>query len=279
MENGWQEGRAGADHILEANFNRLTRDYRGMVLYSELLRQGFITRPRVSDEEQTVSGNRQKLVTETVSVVSGNMLDLHRINEPGSPLLIRSHIMNLTKPSDFTLYDFKGVIDAETFKNFLVWASTKDVSDIHIQGGNQIVVSRYGRLLYASTLKLADDQLSMLVNEVFGPEVRAKIRGGNPQDRALQLDGDQQSRYGLTHGERIRFRCNFVQATAGRIDSTTAVTMRVIPTEIPNLEMMGLESDLFDALLPQGLGLVGVKQVREKYLAGFGLSLLRRPFS
>lgn len=63
MENGWQEGRAGADHILEANFNRLTRDYRGMVLYSELLRQGFITRPRVSDEEQTVSGNRQKLVT------------------------------------------------------------------------------------------------------------------------------------------------------------------------------------------------------------------------
>lgn len=166
--------------------------------------------------------------------------------------------MNLTKPSDFTPYDFKGVIDAETFKNFLVWASTKDVSDIHIQGGNQIVVSRYGRLLYASTLKLADDQLSMLVNEVFGPEVRAKVRGGNPQDRALQLDGDQQNRYGLTHGERIRFRCNFVQATAGRIDSTTAVTMRVIPTEIPNLEMMGLESDLFDALLPhKGLGLVG----------------------
>jgi len=63
IESGWLEGRAGADHVLEANFNRLTRDYRGMVLYSTLLRQGFISRPRVSDEAQTVTGNRQKLVT------------------------------------------------------------------------------------------------------------------------------------------------------------------------------------------------------------------------
>lgn len=63
IKSGWQDGRDGADHILEANFNRLTRDYRGMLIYSTLLRQGFISRPRVSDEQQTVSGNRQKLVT------------------------------------------------------------------------------------------------------------------------------------------------------------------------------------------------------------------------
>lgn len=63
IEKGWQDGREGADHTLEANFNRLTRDYRGMLLYSTLLRQGFISRPEISDEQQTVSGNRQKLVT------------------------------------------------------------------------------------------------------------------------------------------------------------------------------------------------------------------------
>lgn len=63
IKKGWEEGRVSADHTLEANFNRLTRDYRGMLLYSQLLRQGFITRPVVTDQQQTVTGDRQKLMT------------------------------------------------------------------------------------------------------------------------------------------------------------------------------------------------------------------------
>lgn len=63
VRKGWEEGRISADHTLEANFNRLTRDYRGMLLYSQLLRQGFITQPVVADQQQTVTGDRQKLMT------------------------------------------------------------------------------------------------------------------------------------------------------------------------------------------------------------------------
>lgn len=63
MRQGWEEGRKSADHTLEANFNRLIRDYRGMLLYSQLLRQGFITAPVVTDQQQTVTGDRQKLTT------------------------------------------------------------------------------------------------------------------------------------------------------------------------------------------------------------------------
>jgi len=63
VRKGWAEGRISADHTLEANFNRLTRDYRGMLLYSQLLRQGLITQPVVSDQQQTVTGDRQKLMT------------------------------------------------------------------------------------------------------------------------------------------------------------------------------------------------------------------------
>jgi len=93
---------------------------------------------------------------------------------------------------------------------------------------------------------------------VFGPEVRATVTAARPVDRALQLDGDQNHRYGLARGERLRLRCNFVQATAGRLDRTLALTLRVIPTHIPELTGMGLEPDLFEALLPaRGLGLVG----------------------
>jgi len=166
--------------------------------------------------------------------------------------------MSQTKISDFTAFTFNGQIGAEDFKEFLAWCATQHVSDVHIQGGNYIIVSRHGRLLKASNVKLADDQLSRLIDAVFSPEVRALTRSGQPQDRPYQIDGDMNNRYGLTRGERLRFRCNFVQCTAGKIDSTIALTMRVIPTQIPDLTTMGIEQDLFEAFLPhKGLGLIG----------------------
>ncbi|EBH2659078.1 type IV secretory system conjugative DNA transfer family protein [Salmonella enterica subsp. enterica serovar Newport] len=63
LRQGWQEGRASADLTLETSMKRLTRDYRGMMLYALLWRQGMITRPSVSDQMQTVTGTGQKLVT------------------------------------------------------------------------------------------------------------------------------------------------------------------------------------------------------------------------
>lgn len=158
----------------------------------------------------------------------------------------------------FKPFGFEGGVNSNTFKEFFVWCAHQSVSDIHIQGGNQLVVGRHGRLLRASEFVLADDNLSKLLDEVFTPEIRANVRGGHPVDRALQLDGDSNNRYGLMRGERLRFRCNFVQATAGRQDTTIALTMRVIPSVIPDLQGMGIEKDLFDALLPHsGLGIIG----------------------
>ncbi|MCK9759918.1 plasmid transfer ATPase TraJ [Pseudomonas syringae pv. syringae] len=155
-------------------------------------------------------------------------------------------------------YDFGGEVSADTTRNFFVWCARQDVSDIHIQGGNNFVVSQHGRLHRASAFVLADDALSKIVDDVFSPEIRATVRGGQPVDSALQLDGDMHNRYGLMRGERLRFRCNFVQATAGRMDMTIALTMRVIPTDIPPLESMGIEPALFEALLPpSGLGIIG----------------------
>lgn len=63
LRKGWQEGRENADLTLETNMNQLTRDYRGMMLYSLLWRRGMISRPEVTDQQQTVTGSGQKLVT------------------------------------------------------------------------------------------------------------------------------------------------------------------------------------------------------------------------
>jgi len=164
----------------------------------------------------------------------------------------------MTETSTFEPYPFEDGLNGTTLRDFFVWCARQSVSDIHIQGGNNLVVGHHGRLRRASRFVLADDILSKLVDEVFNPEVRATVRGGRPVDRALQLDGDMSNRYGLERGERLRFRCNFVQATAGRLDTTLALTMRIIPWLIPDLTKMGIEDDLFEALLPaNGIGLIG----------------------
>ncbi|MEA9996491.1 plasmid transfer ATPase TraJ [Pseudomonas sp. 5S4] len=164
----------------------------------------------------------------------------------------------MTDTAIFEPFPFEGGLNSLTLRDFFVWCARQNVSDIHIQGGNHLVVGHHGRLRKASRFVLADDILSKLVDEIFNPEVRATVRGGRPVDRALQLDGDINQRYGLERGERLRFRCNFVQATAGRLDTTLALTMRIIPSLIPELTKMGLENDLFEALLPSnGIGLIG----------------------
>ncbi|MBD8577580.1 plasmid transfer ATPase TraJ [Pseudomonas syringae] len=164
----------------------------------------------------------------------------------------------MTEPTEFAPYPFEGGVNGTSMREFFVWCARQNISDIHVQGGNNLVVDRYGRKRRASAFVLADDSLSKVVDEIFNPEIRATVRGGRPVDRALQLDGDMYSRYGLERGERLRFRCNFVQATAGRMDTTLALTMRIIPSDIPPLTSMGLEPDLFDALLPpNGLGILG----------------------
>lgn len=160
--------------------------------------------------------------------------------------------------SDLKLYDFSGGLNADTLRGFMVWCAHNGVSDIHLQGDNHFVVGRYGRLLKASPFLVADDTMAKLMDEVFSPELRPQVRGGVPVDRAMQLDGDMNGRWGLKRGERVRFRVNLLQGTAGRQDSTIAWTLRVIPSDIPPLESLGLERELMTNLLPaKGVGLWG----------------------
>lgn len=164
----------------------------------------------------------------------------------------------MTDVSEFQPYPFELGVSATTMREFFVWCARQGVSDIHIQGGNHLVVDQHGRKQRASRFELADDTLSKLLDDIFSPEIRSMVKGGRPVDTALQLDGDMYNRYGLSRGERLRFRCNFVQCTAGRMDTTIALTMRIIPTDIPDLTKMNLEAELFEALFPpNGLGILG----------------------
>ncbi|WP_168403408.1 plasmid transfer ATPase TraJ [Erwinia amylovora] len=160
--------------------------------------------------------------------------------------------------SELERYDYGGGLNADTLRGFMVHCGHNNVSDIHLQGDNHLVVGRYGRLLRASPFAVADDTLAKLMDEVFTPELRPQVRGGVPVDRAIQLDGDMSGRWGLSRGERFRFRVNLLQGTAGRQDSTIAWTLRVIPSDILPLKSMGLKPELMANVLPaKGMGLWG----------------------
>lgn len=62
VKKGWIEGRKNADLIIESNFNRLIRDYKGMLIYSLLLQKNMISLPIVKEKQQTVTISDNKLI-------------------------------------------------------------------------------------------------------------------------------------------------------------------------------------------------------------------------
>ncbi len=156
-----------------------------------------------------------------------------------------------------TEYDFSGGVPADKLRGVLVHCYRHNVSDIHLQSGGPLVVDHYGRKVQASQFNLDHANLVRLVDEIYTPDIKSLIQGGQGADRSLQLEGDNNGRYGLNRGERVRYRSNFIQATIGALNTAMAITLRIIPSIIPSLDDMQLEEDLRRSLLPiDGLGLV-----------------------
>lgn len=54
---GWEDGVQQAESIIEANFNRLKRDYLGVIQYHKLRAQGMVSEPFVAVAAQGVTGD------------------------------------------------------------------------------------------------------------------------------------------------------------------------------------------------------------------------------
>lgn len=165
--------------------------------------------------------------------------------------------MDQTTSDEFGIYPHFSRFTADEFKSFFVWCARHNVSDIDLLGGAPVSVSRYGRRVRVSSQELPNSMLGDALDDLMGREVRPQVQGGLPLDRAIQIDGDMHGRFGLGRSERIRLRSHIIQGTAAREDRALSVTLRVIPDKIPELKKMGIEPDLFRALLPKnGLGLI-----------------------
>lgn len=62
VKSGWEDGQKFAIDILEANFNRLVRDYTGMIRYSELLQQKMITKSKTAKSVAVITGDKKQII-------------------------------------------------------------------------------------------------------------------------------------------------------------------------------------------------------------------------
>lgn len=62
VAEGWYHGIKHADTVNDKNFNLIRRDYRGMVTYHQLLKEGKVTRPQIVRNDLGVTGDDGELI-------------------------------------------------------------------------------------------------------------------------------------------------------------------------------------------------------------------------
>jgi defect-in-organelle-trafficking protein DotB len=177
-------------------------------------------------------------------------------NEPGRISTEGAHSADsfLLQATLIKPFEFQGDFSPHNFKRFLKYCADNGVSDLTIQGGDYIWAEIHGRQCRATLHTIKQGQLPTLIATVWQAEVESNIRSGKGADRALELQGEE---LGIGRGGFLRFRCNFIQARVAKLDEAYSITMRIIPSDLPDILKMGIESELFEALYPsQGLVLV-----------------------
>ncbi len=155
---------------------------------------------------------------------------------------------------DFPPFDLTSNLSDIHFKKFLIHCHNNGASDITIQGGDYVWIEKHGRQYKASTTTITQGHISSLIPIVWSADVESNIRGGKGTDRALELSGEE---LGISRGKQIRFRTNFIQGRVGRFGDAFCITMRIIPSELPDITKMHIDTYLFENLFPSsGLVLV-----------------------
>ncbi|MBW6090948.1 plasmid transfer ATPase TraJ [Escherichia coli] len=146
---------------------------------------------------------------------------------------------------------------ADELRHFFVWCAAHKVSDVDLTGGSPVSRQSLWPTGALFQCNVTNHTYVLLIDELFGREVIPRVLAGNPVDRTIQINGDASGRYGLKRGERIRLRSHLIQGTSGAEEKAISITMRVIPTEIPDILSMNIEPDLLEAMVcKSGLGFV-----------------------
>lgn len=132
--------------------------------------------------------------------------------------------------------------------DFLMWCVSKGSSDVTIQSDRTIYNEISGKLYPATYRPLDSAEINSFLNKIYGPEALAKLASASDLDLSYEIRPDRYS--------RSRFRVNITAVLSKGRDSVQ-ITMRVLPSDPPTFEQLGIEEDIVKNWAPrQGLVVV-----------------------
>lgn len=149
-----------------------------------------------------------------------------------------------------------GWSDIKEFNAFLRWISSKGISDIKVTPTDPVAARIDGKWRHITRRPMGkQDLLHVLIKVTNNQGASATLDGGIPLNFRYQILKDEVNKM---LGD-YRFRGNAAGASDG-YSTAYAMTLRLIPDEIPELETLGVEPELIEHLFPD-FGLVAISGV------------------
>lgn len=126
-------------------------------------------------------------------------------------------------------------------ERLLVHCNSINASDITLQTGEPIFAEVYGRLYQITRRELTNNEVSAILNEIYGPNATTQIARGEDVDTHYEIRPSRNERY--------RHRVN---GTGCYVDGHDGIqiTIRTIPSTPPHLADMDLPQNILDAIAP-----------------------------
>ena len=134
-------------------------------------------------------------------------------------------------------------LSVEDFRHLLMSAVLSGASDVTFQPDQPPRAEIHGVLYRAMRKALAPSDVDMVLMETYGgANARTEINGQNVLDYSYELN--------LPDGGRQRFRVN-ATGIFGRDGQGVEITMRALPSQTPDLEMVQIDDSEIEALTPK----------------------------
>lgn len=144
--------------------------------------------------------------------------------------------------SEFLFPQEPSRLSAETTDEILMHCVKNGASDITLQTNEPIFAEIFGRLHKITRRKIANTEVSDVINAMYGPNATTLIMSGKDIDTHYEIRPNRSERY--------RFRINGTGCQVEGHDGIQ-ITARTIPTDPPTLESMGLPENILEAIAPE----------------------------
>lgn len=130
----------------------------------------------------------------------------------------------------------------EHIEGLLAFCTQHETSDITIQTKEPVFAEIFGKLYRITKRALSNTEVGEILNSIYGPNGTAQILSGQ--------DVDTHYEYRPSRTERHRFRVN---GTGCIVEGHNGIqiTLRVIPTDPPELSSLGLPPVIIEAIAPE----------------------------